>query len=95
MGSEDQALTVQSNKSKANHHQGKHFHSRRSHKNLPKFICFTCDERGHYDIECLRNKNGSHKKKGDKKIHHTHATEDDEPSRKRIKQDSGDSSSDE
>ena len=34
-------------------------------------------------------------KKGNKKIHHAHAAEVDEPSKKRIKQDSGDSSSNE
>ena len=35
-----------------------------------------------------RNKDISHKRKGDKKRHHAHAAEDDEPSNKRIKQDS-------
>ena len=95
MGNEDQALIVKSKKSKANHHQGKHFHSRRSNKNLPKIKCFTCDERGHYARDIPKNKNVSHKKKGNKKRHHAHATKDDEPSKKRIKQDSDDSSSDE
>ena len=95
MRSEDQALTVQSEKSKTNHHQGEHFHPRRPNKNLPKFICYTCDERGHYARDCPKNKNSSLKKKGNKRRHHAHAAEDDEPSTKRIKQESVDSSSDE
>ena len=45
MGSEDQALTVKSKKSKTNHHQRKHFHPKRPDKNLPKFRCYTCDEK--------------------------------------------------
>ena len=90
MGSEDQALTVQSNKSKTNHHQGKHFHPRRSNNNLPKFRCFTCDEKGHYARDCPKNKNGSLKKKGNNRRHHAHVAKDDEPSTKRIKQESDD-----
>ena len=84
MGSEDQAHTVQSKKRKTNHHQGKHFHPRRSSRNLPKFRCYTCDERGHFAKYCPRNKNNSHKKKGNKRRHHAHAAEDYEPSTKRI-----------
>ena len=45
MGNEDQTLTVQSKKSKTNHHQGNHFHPKIPSKNLPKFRCYTCDER--------------------------------------------------
>ena len=95
MGNEYQALTVQSKKRKTNHHQGKHFYPRISNKNLPKFRCFTCDERGHYARDCPKNKNGSHKKKGNKKRHYPHATKDDDPPKKRAKQKSDDSSSDE
>ena len=95
MGNEDQALTVQSKKRNKYYHQGKDSHTRRSNKNLHKFICFTCDERGHYARYFPKNKNGSLKKKGNKRRHHAHAAEDDEPSSKRIKQESDDSSSDE
>ena len=95
MGNEDQAILVQSNKRKTNHHQGKHFHPRRSNKNIPKFRCFICGEIGHYARYFPKKKNGPHKKKGNKKINHAHAAEDDEPSKKRIKQDSDDYSSDE
>ena len=99
MRSEDQALTVQSKKSRTNHHKGKHSrqkkNSRKSNKDLSKYICFTCDERGLLARDCPRNKDRSHKRKGNKKRHHSHATEDDEPSKKRIKQDNDDSSSDE
>ena len=56
--------------------------------------CYTCDERGNLSRECPRSKGGSHKKKGNKTRHHAHNAEDDEPSIKRIKQES-DSSSDE
>ena len=99
MGNEDQALTVQSKKSRTNYHKGKHSHQkddpRRSNKNVPKFRCYTCDERGHFARDCPRNKNGYHKKKGNKRRHHAHAVEDDEPSKKRTRYESEDSSSDE
>ena len=99
MGSEDQALTVQSKKSRTYYHKGKHSHQkdnpRRSKRNIPKFRCYTFDERGHFARDCPRNKNGSHKKKGNKKRHHAHTVEDDKPPKKRIKQESDDSSSDE
>ena len=48
-----------------------------------------------YVRECPRNKNVSHKKKGNKRTHHAHATEDDEPSTKRTRYESEDSSRDE
>ena len=95
MGSEYQSLIVQSKKRRTDHHRGKHSHqkknTRNSNKYLSKNICFTCDERGHLARDCPRNKDRSHKRKGNKKIHHAHAAEDDEPSKKRIKQDSVDS----
>ena len=89
MGSEYQALIVQSKKSRTDHHRGKHSHQKRNtrkyNKDLSKFICYTCDERGHLARDCLRNKDISHKRKGNKKIHHADVAEDDEPSKKRIK----------
>ena len=42
MGSEDQALTLQSKRT--DHHKGKHPHPSSSNKKLPKFRCYTCDE---------------------------------------------------
>ena len=81
------------------HHKGKHSHQkdnpRRSRKDLSRFKFYTCDEKGHYARKCHRNKNFSHKKKGNKRIHHAHATEDDEPPTKRIRQECDDSSNDE
>ena len=99
MGSEDQALTLQSKKTRTSHHRGKHSHqknkTRKSNKDLSKFICYTCDEQGHLARDCPRNIYRSHKRKGKNKRHHAHDAEDDETSKKRIKQDSDDSSSDE
>ena len=86
MGSEDQALIVHSEKSRKNFHhpKGNHSHQKgnsiKPNKDLSKLRCFTCDERGHYARYCPRNKNFSHKKKGNKRRHHAHATKDDEPS---------------
>ena len=81
MGSEDQSLTVQSKKSRTDHHRGKHARQKnntiKSNKDLSKFICYTCDERGHLARDCPRNKYRSHKRKESKKIHHAHAAEDD------------------
>ena len=97
MGSEDQDLTIHSKKSRRNSHhsKGKHFHQKyNTRRDLSKLICYTCDEKVHFARDCPRSKNSSHKKKGNKRIHHAHAAKDDEPSTKRIRQESDDSSSD-
>ena len=98
MGSEDQALTVHSKKSIRNSHhsKGKTFHQNDNiRKDLSKLRCYTCDERGHFAKDCPRNKINSHKKKGNKRRHHAHAAEDDEPSTKRTRYEIEDSLSDE
>ena len=98
MGSEDQDLTVQSKKTRSSHHKGKYSHQRNKFRNPrdnSKFICYTCDERGHFARDFPRNKSSSHKTKGNKRRNHAHATENDEPSNKRVKQESEDYSSDE
>ena len=86
MGSEDQALTVHINKTRRDHHhsKGKNSHSRRD---LSTIRCYTSDEKGHIS-KYYPNKGNSHKKKGNKRRHHAHAIEDDEPSKKRVKQES-------
>ena len=96
MGSEDQALTVQSKKPRSTHHTSKYSNQRIKFKNprdKSKFIFYTCDERGKFAKDCPKNKSSSHKKKGNKRRHHAHAAEDDEPSSKRTRYESEDSSS--
>ena len=93
MGSEDQALTVHTKKTRRDHHHSKvkNSHSRRD---MSTIRCYTCDEKVHKS-KYFPNKGNSKKKKGNKRRHHAHAAEDDEPSTKRIKHESDDSSSDE
>ena len=93
MGSEDQALTSHTKKTKRDHHhsKGKISHSKRD---LSTIRCYTCDEKGHIS-KYFPNKGNSKKKNGNKRRHHAHATEHDEPSTKRIRQESDESSSDE
>ena len=87
MGSEDQALTVHSKKSRMDyhHHKGKHSHwkynPRRSNIALSSIRCFTCDEAGHYARNCPKKQKLM--KRSNKRRHHAHAAEDDEPSKKR------------
>ena len=96
MGSEYQALTAHSKKGrKGSHHsKGKNPHHRdNNRKNISRSRCYTCDEVGHFAKDCPKNKNHSHKKKSNKRRHDAHAAEDDEPSRKRSRYESEDSSS--
>ena len=95
MGSEDQVLTVHSKKTRrsSHHPRGKHSHHRnnsRKPRDKSKFICYTCDEKGYFARDCPKNKSSSHKKKGNKRRHHAHAIEDDEPSLKRTRYESED-----
>ena len=93
MGSEYQALTAHTKKTRRDHHHSKGKISN-SRKDLSTIRCYTCDEKGHIS-KYFPNKGNSKKKKGNTIRHHAHATEDYEPSIKRIRQESDDSSSDE
>ena len=92
MGSEDQALTVhfkshsKSSKRRLHHFKGKHSHKDNPKRDMSRIICYTCDEAGHY----ARNFPKKHNivKKSNKRIHHAHAANDDEPSRKRTRYES-------
>ena len=82
MESEDQSLIVKSKKSRTNHHKGKHScrkkNTRKYNKDLSKYICYTCDERGDLARDCPGNKDRSHKRKGNNKMHHAHAVEENQ-----------------
>ena len=72
MGSEDQALTVPSKKGKRSTHHSKGnnpHHSDNNRNNLSRSRCYTCDEVGNFAKDYPKNKNHSHKKKGNKIIH--------------------------
>ena len=96
MGSEDQALTVhskshsKSTKRISHSSRGKHSHKDITRKDLSRIICYTCDEAGHYAINCPKKQKLM--KRSNKRRHHAHAAEDDEPSRKRSRYESEDSS---
>ena len=88
----DQALKVHSriNRKKDDHH---HSIRQKEFRRYPSNIrCYTCDEKGHYSRDCPTNIGSFNK--SNKKRHHAHTTEDDEPTIKRLKAEI-DSSSDE
>ena len=97
MGSEDQALTInskthsKSKRKKTHHFRGKHSHKDNNRIFLSRIICYTCDEAGHYARNCPKKPKPT--KKSNKRRHHAHAAEDDEPSKKRSRYESEDSSS--
>ena len=70
MGSEDQALTVHSKRSRRrnpHYSKGKNSHSKdNNRKDLSKVRCYTCDEKGHYAKDYPKNRVHSHKRKGKK-----------------------------
>ena len=78
-----------------NPHQNKNYNPRISSRDLSKIKCYTCDEKGHFTRYCPRNRCGSNKNKDNKRRHHAHTTEGDEPPRKRFKEESEYSLSDE
>ena len=97
MGSEDQALMVHSkshsNSTRRRSHssRGKQSHKDITRKDLSRIICYTCDEARHYARNCPKKQKLM--KRSNKRRHHAHAAKDDEPSRKRSRYESEDSSS--
>jgi len=91
---DDQALTVHTRRNHNKREDHHHKRQRRPRRHLSSVRCYTCDERGHYSKDCHKNK-GSSNKKTHKKRHHAHTIEDDEPARKRTREERVDSSSDE
>ena len=82
MDSEDHALTVHSKKGTIRPHysKGKDPHHRDNiRRDLSKMRSYTCYESRHFAKDYPKNKVHSHKKKGNKRRHHAHAAEDDEP----------------
>ena len=83
MVNEDQSLTTHIKKIKRDHHhikkgknsdQNKKYNPGISSRDLSKFICYTCDEKGHFARDCTINKCVSHKNKENKRRHHAHTT---------------------
>ena len=64
MGNEDQALTVESKKTRSSHHRGKYFSKTNSKKDFSRGRCYTCDDVVHFAKDCPKRQN---KKKGNKK----------------------------
>ena len=85
---------LQEKQKKLSSPRSKNLHQRdNTRKDLSKLRCYTYDERGHFAKDYPRNNINSHNKKGNKRRHHAHAVEDDEPSSKRTRYESEDSSS--
>ena len=82
---DDQYLMVHTRR---NHNKREDHHrkrQRRPKRDLSSVSCYSCDKKGHYSRNCPRNK-GSSNKKTNKKRHHAHIVEEDEPERKRTKE---------
>ena len=82
---EDQALVVYTRKNFKKEKKENFHHNKKKDKKLKKtkrdlsnVRCYTCDEKGHFAIDCPKNKDSFKKKKR----HHAHIVEDDKPTNK-------------
>ena len=81
---DNQALTAHAKKGKTKEEHYHKKHRKFKKKDSSRFRCFTCDEKGHFARDCPKDKD--HVKKGMHKRYHAHATEDDEPIKKRARE---------
>ena len=89
----DQAVTIHTriyHRKKEDHHhnkrEGNHHKRQKKFRRDPySFRCYTCDEKGYYSKYFPRNR-CSFNKKSNKKRHHAHTIEDDEPTNKIFKE---------
>ena len=84
---ENQAQTTHAKKEKTKkeeHYHKKHIKFKK--KDSSQFRCFTCDEKEHFARDYPKDKDQA--KKGKNKRYHAHTAKDDEPVKKRAREDS-------
>ena len=93
-----QAVTTLTRKKENHHHNYREDHHHKRQKKFRKYPsnirCYTYDEKGHYSGNYPKNK-GFLNNELNKKIHHAHTIEDDEPTNERFREEKEDSSIDE
>ena len=88
---DDQALTTHANKGRKKREDRPHIrpkifkNNNRSQRDYTNIRCFACDEKGNFAKDYPKNKGST---MTNNKMHHAHIVEEDEPERKRTKEDS-------